>query len=135
MSPHAYRVDWATGIATVETTAITAGKQQALVSSATVSVPEGDVAVTASLADITFVSTSTTPIPVAPVPRKVGYVKASRGHGPGLPQRLSDLEPEEYMHPEKSTTGTGERSKGNITGTLCKYLPAEELRDSEIDSL
>lgn len=39
------------------------------------------------------------------------------------------------MDPEKSTTGTGERSRGDISGTVCKYLPAEELINLEIDSL
>lgn len=61
--------------------------------------------------------------------------QASCGRGRGLPQRLPEPESEKYMDPEKSTPGTGERSKGNISGTLCKYLPVEELRDSEIDSM
>ncbi|PIO24668.1 hypothetical protein AB205_0019660 [Aquarana catesbeiana] len=136
MSPRAYRVDWATGIATVEAATIAVGEQQALILPVTTeSVPKGDVAITTSSRDITFISTSTTPIPVAPVPRKVGYVKASRSHGRDLPQRLPEPEMKKYMDLEKSTSGTGERSKGNISGTLCKYLPAEELRDSEIDSV
>lgn len=82
MSPCAYWMDWATGIATVEAATAEERERQAVTLPVVAeNVPERDTAVAVSSADITLISTSTTPIPVVPVQRKVGYVKASRGRG------------------------------------------------------
>lgn len=128
MSPRAYRMDWATGIASVE--AITTEREQQAITLPVVAenVPERDTAVAISSVDIALNSESTTPVSVVLGQRKVGYVKASRGRGRGLPPRLPEPDP------TKSTTGTGKQLMGNVSGTVNKYLPAEELGDSEIES-
>lgn len=116
MSPRAYRMDWATGIATVEAATTTERERQATTLPVVAeNVPERDTAVAISSAGIALNSVSTTPVSVVPVQRKVGYMKASRGRGRGLPQRLPEPDP------TKSTSGTGKQLMGNVSGTVNRY--------------
>lgn len=130
MPPRAYRVDWATGAATAEAVAFTPAEKSTSNVPATVSVPFDDVAATVSKVPSADIAIAT--VPAIPVQKKVGYVKASRSQ----PQRPSGPEPKEGITPGKSTSGTGEKPGTNISvGSMCTDVPAEELSDSELESL